>query len=147
MMDLRTGMTLSAMPSLVKIDAFALSASLTEVSPMPGTKDWKPRYFYSQDNDGSITCSLDINLERSVLQGMEENRLCLEKPGLFDKVKSALYWPVLQYESRFTLNPDRLGLYRSVTPGTNRSLISCPLLSVRVKSIMILLDLHLDALV
>ena len=111
------------------------------------TKVEAPLYIYNQENSGSITHSSDERLERSVLQGMDENRRYLEDAGLFDKVESAYYWSVLRYKSRYALDPDRLSLYRTVLPEANRYRSGCPLLSARVKALMILLDLHLDALV
>lgn len=111
------------------------------------TKVEEPLYIYNQENNRSITHSSDIKYERSILQGMEENRVYLEQSGLFDKVGSAFYWSVLRYKSRFALDPDRLSLYRTIIPEANRYSASCPLLSFRVKIIMKMLDLHLDVLV
>lgn len=111
------------------------------------TKVEEPLYIYNQENSGSITHSTDERLEKSILLGMEENRRYLDETGLFDKVKPAFYWSVLRYKSRFALNPDRLDLYRTVIPEANRYRASCPLLSARVKIIMLMLDLRLDPLV
>ncbi len=111
------------------------------------TKVEEPLYIYNQENTCSITHSSDSKYEKSLLQGMEENRSFLEQSGLFDKVGSAFYWAVLRYKSRFALDPDRLSLYRTIIPEANRYTPSCPLISFRVKIIMIMLDFHLDALV
>ncbi|MBR4586051.1 MAG: glycosyltransferase [Bacteroidales bacterium] len=111
------------------------------------TKVEGPLYIYNQENTCSITHSSDSKYEKSLIQGMEENRSFLEQSGLFDKVGSAFYWAVLRYKSRFALDPDRLSLYRTIIPEANRYTPSCPLVSFRVKIIMIMLDFHLDVLV
>ena len=111
------------------------------------TKVNEPLYIYNQENCGSITHSSDIIIEKSHIQGMEENRRYLEEVGLLDKVDSAFYWSILRYKSRFALDPDRFVLYRTIVPEANRYLFSCPLLSIRVKALMKMLDLHLDVCV
>ena len=107
----------------------------------------EPLYIYNQENIGSITHSSDRRLEESFLQGMRENRSFLEEAGLFGSVKSTFFWSVLRYKSRFALDPDRIDLYRTVFPDANKYVLSCPFLSIRVKIIMIMLDLHFDAFV
>ncbi len=78
---------------------------------------------------------------------MRENRQFLKEAGLFKKVKREFYWSVLRYKSRFALDPERIRFYRTLFPESNKYLISCPLISFRVKGVMFMLGLHMDALV
>ena len=107
----------------------------------------EPLYIYNQENGSSITHSISTKTEESILQGMRENRQFLKEAGLFDSVEREFYWSVLRYKSLYALDPERMGLYRTVFPEANRHIFSCPLLSSRVKFVMKLLDLHLDPLV
>ena len=118
---------------------FSSAGSMTKVN--------EPLYVYNQENNDSITHSTDTKMEESILQGMRENCQFLKEAGLFKKVKREFYWSVLRYKSRFALDPERIRFYRTLFPESNKYLISCPLISFRVKGVMFMLGLHMDALV
>ena len=119
--------------------AFSFADSMEKVD--------EPLYAYNQENASSITHTMNRNHELSIIRGMEENRAFLEKNNLFDDLREAFYWSVLRFKSLYALDPGKLNLYHSVIPESNRYVTSCPLISVRVKLIMILLNLHLTFIV
>ena len=104
----------------------------------------EPLYFYNQENQGSITHSRNPRFENSILQMMKENRAILKDYGVFDSVRKEFYWSVLRFKSLFALDPERCSLYRSHIPEANKYVTSCPLLSPRVKIIMLMLNLRMD---
>lgn len=107
----------------------------------------EPLYYYNRENAQSITHTLNSKTENSILQGMTENRVFLKEAGLFNDVIQEFYWHILRFKSLYALDPDRCNLYRDHFPEANRYLRSCPLLSPKVKGIMMMLDLHFDFVV
>lgn len=104
----------------------------------------EPLYYYDQSNNSSITHSISNDMDLKVLGGYDENRSFLIETGLFEYLKAEWSWAVLRHKSTFVLTPKRFSYYRSILPEANKYVSTNPLLSERIKTLMRLLDCHLD---
>lgn len=106
----------------------------------------EPLYYYNQENTASLTHSLTSSTDLGCLVGYDESKEYLENKGLFQSITNEWYWSILRFKSTFVMTPSRFKLYRNIYPEANSYVSSCPLLSGHMKSVMTLLDLHLDFL-
>lgn len=104
----------------------------------------EPLYYYYQGNGDSITHTLSTDVHKRYLIAAADNRSFLEKIGLFESLEKPFYWSMLRFKSVFCLNQETFGLYKEEFPEANRYVLSCPLLTWKMKILMIALNLNLD---
>lgn len=106
----------------------------------------EPLYYYNLDNSSSITHSLSTKSDAESVGGMEENRQFLIASGLFPQIKKYWYWSVVRFKSTYIVNSCRFSLFRTVIPEANRYILSCPLVTLKMKLVMMAICFHVDSI-
>ena len=105
----------------------------------------EPLYYYYQGNSDSITHTLSTEVHKRYLVAAADNRSFLEKIGLFQLLEKPFYWSMLRFKSVFCMDQDNFKLYKKEFPEANGYVLSCPLLTWKMKLLMLALNLNMDA--
>lgn len=105
-----------------------------------------PLYYYDHSNLSSLTHSVSYPVALEWVRGFCENKSFLIEEGLFPSVEKEWSWSALRFKSLFAVSPKYFDDFRTLIPEANTHISDCPLLSIKMKLLMHVLNHRLDGI-
>lgn len=106
----------------------------------------EPLYIYNLSNPKQVSQNLDERFNQCYIQCYEETIPYFQDKGLFETYKKELYWKMLLAKTDWVFKPSKYNDFRIIHPEINFYIISSPLLSNRMKLVMMLIRYGLDGI-